>query len=318
MVCDAAGVVRYANDSACDVLDRRRRTLVGRPMAEVLAPVDQLSAGGGQAELTIDRGGGDSTIVGYSMARSEGTTVVLFRDISQVVALRGERDRLLRLAAVGEVLPSLLHELRNPLAAITSAVEVLVEDTEGQSLQGELHAILSELRRMDLGFQGLGSVGRSLASERAQAVDFAVEEAARVMRPAMEAAGLKLTVVQPMMPLLRLDASVVRAVMFNLLTNSMHACRAGGEIVVRSGLVEEGAGYRLAVADTGKGMDSSVLERCTELFFSTKLGGSGIGLALCERAARHAGGQLDIWSVIDGGTVVALEVPLERGSQREG
>lgn len=258
----AREVVHYANDVSCEILGRVRSRLV----AEVLAPLQSLSSHNRHAELTVQRGDGEPVIVGYSMTRARGAPVLLFQDVSQLVALRGERDRLMRLAAVGEVLPSLLHELRNPLAVITSAVEVLVEDTADDALQGELHAILSELRRMDLGFQGLGSVGRSLSSERAQPIDFAVEEAARVTRTAVAAAGLRLTVHQPAMPLLRLDASVVRAVVFNLLTNSMHACRAGDHIVVRSGMVDGGHAYRLAVADTGQGMSNDVLARCTELF----------------------------------------------------
>jgi signal transduction histidine kinase len=112
------------------------------------------------------------------------------------------------------------------------------------------------------------------------------------------------------MPLLPLDPAVVRAVLFNLLVNSMHSCRSGGTVVVHARLVDEGRRFELTVADTGEGMTAEVYERCTELFYTTKRSGSGIGLALARRAAEGAGGALDIQSIIGVGTTVTVRVPV--------
>ena len=107
--------------------------------------------------------------------------VLLLRDITHTETLRAERDRLVRLAAVGEVLPSILHELKNPLAAVSTTVEVLLEEVGEGPVQEQLHAVLSEVRRMKLTFEGIGLGNQGLRSARYCPVDFAVIEAFRVL-----------------------------------------------------------------------------------------------------------------------------------------
>src|SRR5690606_33961697 len=110
------------------------------------------------------------------------------------------------------------------------------------------------------------------------------------------------------MPLLPMDISVIRTIAFNLITNAIHACDAGDQIRVGAGFHADTQQFVLSVEDTGQGMPAEVLERCTELFFTTKSKGTGIGLALCSGAVQAAGGELSIHSEIGGGTRVELRV----------
>ena len=126
----------------------------------------------------------------------------------------------------------------------------------------------------------------------------------------MQAADVVARCDVPDLPLLPLDPAVVRAVLFNLLVNSQHSCRGGGTVIVHARLVGGGKAFELTVADTGEGMTAEVFDRCTELFFTTKRSGSGIGLALARRAAEGAGGSLDIQSIVGVGTTVTLRVPV--------
>ncbi|MCB9542593.1 MAG: hypothetical protein H6703_09120 [Myxococcales bacterium] len=195
--------------------------------------------------------------------------------------------RALSLTTISELLPSLLHELRNPLAAITSSVELLIEETTGE-LHGELNAILAELRRMDLGFQGLGMIGRRLRSLRTQSLEPSLQDVVRVMRIPAGRAGVILRLDVEPMPLLPFNGAVVRAMLFNLLNNAIAACREGDEVRVRGRLVEGDRGFELTVSDTGAGMSPEVLARCTEPFFSTRTHATGLGLAMCHEAVERA------------------------------
>lgn len=246
----------------------------------------------------------------FSTARSGSDTVVVFQDISRVEQLQRERDKLMSLAAIGEALPSLLHELKNPLAAITAAVEVLAEEVEPGYVADQLHAILSEVRRMKLGFEGFGAVHGLLRSKRDSAIDFAIREACRVLEPRLRNAGVVFRHDVADLPLLPLDPAMVRALVFNFVTNALHACNDGGAVLLHAHLLDRT--LNLVVVDTGGGMTPSVLERATELFFTTKQSGSGIGLALCARAVEVAGGELDLSSVPGFGTSVSVRVPIDR------
>lgn len=225
----------------------------------------------------------------------------------------GVRDgaRALSLATISELLPSLLHELRNPLAAITSSVELLVEETGPGELQAELSAILAELRRMDLGFQGLGMIGRRLRALRPQPMEPSLQDVVRVMRIPAGRAGVILRLDVEPMPLLPFNAAVVRAMLFNLLNNAIAACREGDEVRVRGRLVEGDRGFELTVSDTGAGMSPEVLARCTEPFFSTRTHATGLGLAMCHEAVERAGGRMAVASTSGRGTRVVLTVPLD-------
>ena len=103
---------------------------------------------------------------------------------------------------------------------------------------------------------------------------------------------------------------MIRAIVFNLVTNSIYACREGDSITVAARLTRLGKDLVLTVADTGSGMTPEVLSRCKELFFTTRPNGSGIGLALCQSVIEKIGGDLSIRSEVGRGTVVTATLPI--------
>src|SRR5262245_31090736 len=102
---------------------------------------------------------------------------------------RRERDRLLQRAVVGELLPAIFHQLRNPLASITTAVELLLEEASDESVRKDLASILREARRMDLGFQGFAVAGLELIGNAPIAVEAVMKDAAAALKPHAEAMG---------------------------------------------------------------------------------------------------------------------------------
>lgn len=243
---------------------------------------------------------------------NEKLYTILFQDITAYQQLRDERDRLLQLAAVGEVLPAILHELKNPMAAITTAVEVLLEEVPSGHFQTELHAVLTEIRRMKLTFEGIGLLDLNMRTNKNQAIDFAIVEAFRVLEAQIKRSGIISECKVPPLPLLPLSATAIRAIIFNLVTNSIHACKAGDKISVTAKLIEHGAGLELKVTDTGAGMPKHTLQHCRDLFFTSKSNGSGIGLFLCEAVVNQASGKLLIESTEGEGTEVTILIPIAK------
>jgi signal transduction histidine kinase len=230
--------------------------------------------------------------------------------------VKRERDRLLNIAGVGTALPALLHEIRTPLASITAAVELLLEEMEDSPQREQIHAVLSEVRRMKLSLDGVLTVGRRLRRDRCAVVDQACRHAWQIMSARARSLGIYSHCAVEDMPLLPLDPAVVGGIVHNLMINSIQACSAGQAVNLRAGLCDDGSRFVLTVVDNGSGMTAEVYNRCTEIFFTTKRNGSGIGLALCRRAVEESGGTLTIESVVGFGTSVTIEVPLgERDSE---
>jgi len=321
LVLDEHGVARYANKRAALIFGLPAEELVGKHLVRDFGWPDVVASassapGNTQWTTKFPNRRGDLVTIGYGVSRLEGDGAPLytvsFRDISETVALTRERDRLLQLAAVAESMPTLLHEVRNPLSAIITTVELILEDIEPGELRNSLHAVLGEARRIGLQLDGVGSVGRSLRSRRAAAIDQACREICTVMASRAEKSNIYLRWDIPDLPLLPLEPATVRAVLFNLITNSIHACRPHDTIRVHARLVRGGTWLELVVVDTGQGMSAEAYRRCTDLFFTTKRHGSGIGLALCQRAIRSAGGEIEIESIPDVGTSVAMIIPVDR------
>lgn len=328
LATDSRGRVVLANERAHDVLQRPERELIGRPVDEVLTPfatLVELATGATDGEerrsqCSVSLHGGARIDVGYTVTCLDGLArtssapryVVVFQDITPWEKLREERDRLLRLAAVSEVLPSLLHELKNPLAAIASAVELVIEEMPDGEARGDLHAVLGEIRRMKLTLEGIGLVGRELSSARHHPIDLAITDVFHVLHRQASARGIRMSSAVPTLPLLPLDPSVVRAIVFNLLQNALHACEDTGSIELSANLEHEHHCLSIRVVDTGAGMSTEVQRQCTDLFFTTKPKGTGIGLALVKRAVESIGGSICIRSAVGAGTAIEVAMPVDR------
>ncbi len=310
-----AALLMLGADDVIVAQNERAREVVGEVVGRAFDGLfeDQQVGGdrarGGRRMARVRRGS-EVIVVGYTAQDTVGgARVVVFSDITQVEKLKAERDRLLRLAIIADLLPAVLHEVKNPLAAVTSVIEVVLDEDQGLApqLQRDLHTVLGELRRMRLTLDGVGIAGRELRSDRPGAVDHAVAEAVRVLAPRARDLGIALQADIQTTPLQPFSPEAFRAIVFNLVQNALQASRVGG--VVQVAFAAEDGVLRLTVGDDGVGMSPEVLARCRELFFTTKTRGSGIGLALVDRLVADAGGAVDIDSGVGTGTRIRITLP---------
>jgi PAS domain S-box-containing protein len=320
VVVDEGGRVVTANDRAAEILGVVPAELAGAALERVLPEWqdrrdDCGAAPDADARSEFDhlRPDGSTVAVGLRVTplASDGDgrlRLLCFQDVTPFRRIQQERDRLLQLAAVSEIMPSVLHELKNPLAAATAAMEIALEEAPAGPLQDDLHAILCELRRALLTLDGVGLLRPTGVRFRHAAIDLALTETFRILEGQLRGKGLTGRCLVPALPLLPLDPSLVRALAFNLLNNAIQACRRGDEIELSARI---GAGtLELHVTDSGPGMPPEVLARCRELFFTTRPNGSGVGLALCQSVAQAAGGSLEIASSPYLGTRVTVILPV--------
>ncbi len=237
-------------------------------------------------------------------------TVFIHR-IDEEHTVRQQQTRLLEMATMNEVLPTFLHELKNPLASVMAICELVLEDVLPAEQREVFEGIYHESQRMKLAFDGLGTVSQNLTRNDVQDIGLALLEACSVFRPLLERLSIDLVVDLAPLPPLPLEAGGIRGMLFNLLNNAKQACQPGDTIRVSASLDGAGDHFCFAVRDTGSGMAAEVVNQCTDLFYTTKSMGSGVGMALCHAALAAYNGTLSIQSTPGEGTCVRACIPLE-------
>ena len=312
VTCDRDGRVALANPAAATLFGGAPEALVGRALADLLAGEPALSAFA-QPERAADggevafrgglAGGGRVLAVRRSPllagGRPAGFVLSLFDVTEQRRAERRSRENE-RLAALGGMAGGLLHELGNPLAALTMYLDLL----RPLAPAGEGAELLERARREDLRLQEFLEdfrVFAGLGRLRVERVDLAalVEVAAQSLSwpPEIERRvdGRGIAAVDP-----RLLAHAVR----NLLRNAAEAMPDGGHIRVEIAVDEAEA--RVAVVDEGPGLDAAALDRALDPFHTTKPHGTGLGLLIARRVAELHGGSLEAESRPGAGTRFTL------------
>lgn len=218
-----------------------------------------------------------------------------------------------QLAALGELAAGLTHEIRNPLAGIIAAVEVLRSEESGGTREREsvYEQILAELARVNGTVDGLLRLGRPQVPQRVQ-VDLGgvVRNVSELFEVRLKTRRVSLTVeVQSGLPELSLDAGMMTQLLVNLLTNSLDAVDTDGKIGILLGPFPKGDGVALVVSDTGKGIAPEDLDRVFDTFFTTKEHGTGLGLSICRRIVEQHGGTISVESGKGEGTKVMVLLP---------
>jgi two-component system NtrC family sensor kinase len=241
------------------------------------------------------------------------------RQLSQRVSeLEAARERLLvseRLAAVGRVMAGLAHEMGNQLGLMGYA-QLILDKTRDAELTDYAEAILRAQRRLGGMISEIKDFVRSPDGPRdAVAIprepdDLAavVEEAVALVRFDREVQGREVRLAVQARPTVRLHRGKVMQAVINLAKNAAQASADGLPIEVS--VEREGGEAVVRVVDRGSGMAPEVLARLGEPFFTTKEGGTGLGLGITRRIVEDHGGSLRIDSRPGAGTRVEVRLPL--------
>jgi PAS domain S-box-containing protein len=233
--------------------------------------------------------------------------------------LRQQRETLYqteKMAALGTLSAGIAHEMNNPLGIITTRIEVMLLEAEGQKLPPQ---VIEDLQVLHRASQRVARIAASLRSFARQspgergAVDLnaVVEETLLLMQKPLATDNVRVfTTLAANLPPVHGDANALHQVLMNLLSNAREAMGGGGEIRVETGPAGDRPGWiRLVVADTGPGMPRETLARIFEPFFTTKSSGTGLGLSVTYGIIQDHGGHVDVQSEPGRGTTFTLSFP---------
>lgn len=227
------------------------------------------------------------------------------------------RRRLLeeRYAELAALAGGLAHEIKNPLSTLNLNLQLLAEDFEGQESPRDkrafdkivrLQQVVQRLEDLLNDFLRYARVERlkltptNLAELVEEIVDFYGPQAAANKIVLRSGVGADL-------PYVALDRDLFKQALFNLLLNAQNAMPNGGELILRGRT--EGDRVLLDVIDTGVGIREEIKEKIFQPFFSTRSGGSGLGLPTAKRIVDAHDGRLTVSSNPGQGTAFTIDLP---------
>lgn len=209
----------------------------------------------------------------------------------------------------------LAHELKNPLAAIKSLVQVEAKQARDDKSRRRLEVVLGEVDRIDTLLREYLDVARPMveASVAPVQLDELMTDVSTLVTGRAEAAGVQLAV-EGQGGALHADARLLKEAIVNVVCNAIEATPRGGHVTVSYHFVEHGA--IIVIRDTGRGMTKEVATRVGTPYFTTREGGTGLGVVIAKTAIAQHGGTLEYQSTPGVGTVAKIVIPNERGEQK--
>lgn len=219
-----------------------------------------------------------------------------------------------RLSVAGQMAAGIAHEVRNPLAAVRSMVQLVRSETAPVADRHRLlDNVVAEVDRVNRVLSGMMALGRPTAA-RDERTDVAAVagDAINFCQAYAKQHGQVIRATLPESLWVQGDPHELRQVLVNLLLNACQASGTGQTIVVDGSSKSDVDGKThvvLRIMDSGEGMPRHILDRVFEPFFSTKQDGGGLGLSICRDAVQRHGGNITIASEPKVGTVVSVELP---------
>ena len=231
---------------------------------------------------------------------------------TEIDSLRARYEELAELAG------SLAHEIKNPLSVIHMNIELLSEDLDEipspvqRRSQERVNIVRSQCERMEallrdfLRYARLRDIDLVSGSLNDQ-----VEQVLRAYQAQADADGIEIKkYLDPDLPAILLHSDSLQAALMNLIKNALEALQSGGQLLARTYATR--TGVALDLIDTGSGVDDNTLLHMFEPFYSTKEGGSGLGLPTARKIIEAHGGRISVQSEVGRGTKFVLEFPVPK------
>lgn len=312
ITCEPDGKVTFVNPAASSILGVPIRTSEVRHIDTLLPELLRLPRVVRRAEIAVQRPIG-RRVLGLTVTPLEGTSgaqLIVFQDLT---GLREAEDALRRadhLASLGQVSAQLAHEIRNPLASMRGAAQMLAGEKSDAEQKVKLANILvrESDRLAGLLEDFLKFAKPTPPNKRLAQVDSLVRDTVELMLadPLAERVSVDMQL-EPLKALL--DPDQFRQVLLNLLRNALAAAGSGGKIRVT--LLSNEAHLALSIWDSAGTIAPQDLERIFDPFFTTRDSGTGLGLSTAHSIVVAHGGRILVSSNIQEGTEFRVEMPMK-------
>ena len=309
---------KFLGAPASEFLGRRVTQIfpVGHPLFEALRlEGDELREMASETDLETQEG---RKRVSVSVQEIQGAgermgALLTLRDLDSLESINTQLQVSERLAAVGRITAGVAHEVKNPLNSMRLWLENLKEslppDRDGATAQA-VNVLDAEIDRLDAVVKRFLDFARPMdvRLEPTQLAEL-LREVLEVAQPQLQRAKVEVAQLLPIgIPEVFVDRDLLKQAVLNLVLNAVDAMPGGGQLQLT--LSRRGEVAEITVGDTGKGIPPELRQKVFQLFFTTRPGGSGIGLASTFRIVQLHNGSINFTSEVGRGTTFRIELPL--------
>ncbi len=326
---DENHTILFFNKAAERIFGYSREEVIGKDLDTILSPTcrkdHRLAVSrylatrqplliGHETEMQAARKNGEvfPLSISFSVAEIDGRCYFtgIIADLTDTKALREQVSKAERLAALGQIVAEITHDMKGPLLVIGAYARQVLRAMADEKIIPKLKTVISEVERME---RLLAEVNEYYLPRKMNVVRFdmnaLLEEVCTETRQASEGQALQIECrIDPQPALVEGDKDKWKQAVMNVVKNGIEAMGAGGKIIMKS--AQRNGRIHVEIADTGRGIAEENLGRIFTPFFTTKTGGTGLGLPICKRIVEeHPGSSIDLTSEEGKGTVVKLALP---------
>jgi signal transduction histidine kinase len=347
IVTDARGNISFVNDAACDLFGLDREQCMGRPLSERITGLDWPSLAHSEtiisrdmevfyprnrfinfyvAPISLARRDDDEEDAPPSKIRrprrpsAETAGVVgyaiILRDITETRRTTEQTIESERLNALTLLAAGVAHEIGNPLNSLTIHLQLmerklrrLPEDLR-DDLQNSLRVAREEITRLDyIVTQFLRAIRPAALDTTIEDLNSLVQESLAFLAPELKDRDILVeTELREGLPPLPLDRHQIKQAFYNIIKNAAQAMKSGGILHIRTDYNEDHVA--ITFQDTGGGIPAENMSKVFDPYFTTKEGGSGLGLLIVRRIVREHGGEIDIVNNQGRGLELTIRLPI--------
>lgn len=330
------GVIQFSNPACREILGLSENRLEGCDIHKVFPSMDASALAkqesysgkgalpnGNRNEIIYKRPDGEDLLLGYThsvLHEDDGNSsgwIFIFQDLTRLKTMEEHMKRMERLAFAGNIAAEIAHEIKNPLASISGAVELVQDSVSQDNGLVRLFGIMQrEVQRIDelvTDFLWLAKGARQSARKEAISIVDSLQEILSLLKNRKKfSASHRIETSFGIRPSIYIDPHHFRQIIWNLLINALEAMPDGGELSIHLRVDEgsDGRNLRIDIRDSGNGINEEIRAKVTEPFFSTKTSGTGLGLSIVYQLVENADGRIEVTHHKDSGTTFSLFFPI--------
>ncbi|RMG03640.1 MAG: PAS domain S-box protein [Nitrospirae bacterium] len=316
IVLDREGKILFLNETACELTGLDLTNSVGKDISDLQInwllkeqeTVIQLN--GKKRYITVSVSG-----VFRESAENIGR-IIMIRDVTKRREMEVERERNRRLIAMGEMMATIVHELRNPLCSIELYASMLYRELTDTDLCSLAEGVSTGVQNLNNFLTNMLYFAKPRSPKLSETnLAGLVEEALGMVAPVVSSRGIRVQN-RVLSGIIRIDRGLILQVLMNILLNAIQVMQKGGSITIEDEETEDA--HIVHITDTGPGIPEDEFDRVFDPFYTTRDGGTGLGLPISLKIMQAHGGSIRIRSEVGKGSRFSLIFPLHRNCSGNG